>query len=215
MKYQAVAVTKTRMFFTDHRTGEETVPATQKKVGLLHQKIRDKMTALRIGGRRPLTPERLQKLNEVPVGFKRGRCLNDTTRRMDGGAFMKRTVLALMLIAMGFFTYSCASEGYNTQKGAAIGAAVGALAGQAIGHNTAGTLIGVAGGALAGAIAGNAVDQDQQNKKAMQAPPQPVYATPAPSTQEVPPGEWVMVPGQWIGGKWVPEHRQWVPINPR
>ncbi len=32
MKYQAVAVTKTRMFFTDHRTGEETVPATQKKV---------------------------------------------------------------------------------------------------------------------------------------------------------------------------------------
>ncbi len=31
---------------------------------------------------------------------------------------------------------------------------------------------------------------------------------------ESPPGRWVEVPGQWVGGKWVPSHRVWVPINP-
>lgn len=37
--------------------------------------------------------------------------------------------------------------------------------------------------------------------------PDPAYTTrPAPQA-----GEWVTVPGQSINGKWVPEHRAWVP----
>jgi surface antigen len=128
---------------------------------------------------------------------------------------MKRAVLAVVVLAMGFFTWSCASEGYNTQKGAAIGAAVGALAGQAIGRNTVGTLIGAGAGALTGAIAGNAVDQDRTNRQAEATRRAPVYAASDNSVQEAPPGEWVMVPGQWVGGRWVPAHKQWVPVNPR
>ena len=77
MKRLVVAVMETRKSFTDHRMSEGTVPATQKKVSLLQRKIRDKMTVLRIGERSPLAPERLQKLNEVPVGFRRGRCLGN------------------------------------------------------------------------------------------------------------------------------------------
>src|SRR5512135_2035781 len=106
---------------------------------------------------------------------------------------MKRVGLLIAIVMVGFFMVSCASEGYNTQKGAAIGAIGGALAGQAIGHNTAGTLIGAAGGALVGAVIGNGVDQDRANQKAaMQVPPPPpppprqVYAAPAPM-QEAPP----------------------------
>lgn len=126
---------------------------------------------------------------------------------------MKKVTLLVVLLAIGFMTYSCASEGYNTQKGAAIGAIGGALAGQAIGRNTAGTLIGAAGGALVGAVAGNAVDQDQTNRKAQAAAAQPVYSQPAPAS-EAPPGQWVTVPGQWVNGKWIPAHRAWVPVNP-
>ena len=74
---------------------------------------------------------------------------------------MKIKLLAALLLS-GLLAYACASEDYNTQKGAAIGAIGGALVGQAIGHNTAGTLIGAAGGALVGAVAGNAVDQSNQ-----------------------------------------------------
>ncbi len=124
---------------------------------------------------------------------------------------MKGLVLVGLVIGTLFVTYACATEGYNTQKGAAIGAIGGALAGQAIGRNTAGTLIGAAGGALAGAIAGNAVDQTRQNQRV--APPPAAYAPPPPPS-ETPPGEWVTVPGQWQGGKWVPAHRVWVPVNP-
>ncbi len=74
---------------------------------------------------------------------------------------MKIKFLAPLLLS-GLLAYACASEDYNTQKGAAIGAIGGALVGQAIGRNTAGTLIGAAGGALVGAVAGNAVDQSNQ-----------------------------------------------------
>ena len=128
---------------------------------------------------------------------------------------MKTTVLALAVFT-AFFAYSCAAdEGYNTQKGAAIGAIGGAIAGQAIGHNTAGTLIGAAGGALVGAVAGNAVDQSQAQQRLaqQQPPPPPVYAGPPPPP-EGPPGQWVDVPGQWVNGQWVPPHRAWVPANP-
>jgi hypothetical protein len=126
---------------------------------------------------------------------------------------MKRTLLALIVIA-GLTAYSCATEGYNTQKGAAIGAVGGALIGQAIGRNTAGTLIGAASGALVGAVAGNVVDQDQANRRLeqLESSRSPVAAAPAP--QEAPPGEWVEVPGSWVDGKWVPSHRAWVPVNP-
>ena len=126
---------------------------------------------------------------------------------------MRKILVVMLALAIGSLTFSCASTGYNTQKGAAIGAGLGAIAGQAIGGNTAGTLIGLAGGALAGAIAGNVVDQDVMNQR-METRQRTVYAAPQGGTEEGPPGEWVQVPGQWSGGKWVPSHRVWVPVNP-
>ncbi len=139
---------------------------------------------------------------------------------------MKIKLLAALLLS-GLLAYACASDDYNTQKGAAIGAIGGALVGQAIGHNTAGTLIGAAGGALVGAVAGNAVDQSNQERR-MQAqnalppppaappppPPPPPQTMGAPGPEEAPPGQWVDVPGEWVNGKWVPPHRAWVPVNP-
>jgi outer membrane lipoprotein SlyB len=129
---------------------------------------------------------------------------------------MKKMLLIILVLGIGFLTFSCASTGYNTQKGAAIGAGIGAIAGQVIGNNTAGTLIGAAGGALAGAIVGNAVDQDVTNQKIESAQkPKTAYVSPEGSATENPPGEWVQVPGQWADGKWVPSHKVWVPINPK
>ncbi len=140
---------------------------------------------------------------------------------------MKKVLtLTLLVIAAGFFFVSCASEGYNTQKGAAIGAGLGAIAGQVIGHDTASTLIGAAVGTLVGGIGGNAVDQHVQNQQRLGAPQAGAYpyagapqAGTYPSSSQVtpqdqPPGQWVEVPGQWIGGKWVPSHKVWVPVNP-
>jgi hypothetical protein len=136
---------------------------------------------------------------------------------------MKKIVtLAVLVIAAGFFLVSCASEGYNTQKGAAIGAGLGAIAGQVIGHDTASTLIGAAVGTLVGGIAGNAVDQHVTNQQkagtGQQAgayPSSGQYPSSSQVTpQDQPPGQWVEVPGQWIGGKWVPSHKVWVPVNP-
>jgi uncharacterized protein YcfJ len=131
---------------------------------------------------------------------------------------MKKGLAIMLAMAMGIMTVSCASTDYNTQKGAAIGAGLGAIAGQVIGRNTAGTLIGLAGGALAGAIAGNAMDQDTANRRmdAAQQRQGAAYTNPAPQggAVESPPGEWITVPGQWVGGKWIPSHRAWVPVNP-
>jgi phage tail tape-measure protein len=122
------------------------------------------------------------------------------------------TVVVLMTVLIGS---SCTTNGYNTQGGAVIGAGLGALAGQAIGRNTAGTLIGAASGALAGAIVGNAIDQDQMNRRlyARDGGGRACYSAPV-SPQDQPPGRWVEVPAQWMGGKWVPAHRAWVPVNP-
>lgn len=122
---------------------------------------------------------------------------------------MKRIIIMLVLSLCGFIASSCASDGYNMQKGAAIGTIGGALAGQAIGQNTAGTLIGAAGGALVGAVAGNAVDQNETQTRQTQPRPAAV-----PRAGEPPPGRWVEVPGQWVGGKWLPAHRVWTPDNP-
>jgi uncharacterized membrane protein YebE (DUF533 family) len=125
---------------------------------------------------------------------------------------MKKVVLVLVIIAFGFVGYSCESIGgmSDTTKGAAVGAGLGAIAGQVIGGNTAGTLIGLAAGALGGAVVGHEMDYQKQ-KKVDQS--QSRAAAPDPN-QEVPPGQWVEVPGQWVGGKWVPAHRAWVPVNP-
>ena len=125
---------------------------------------------------------------------------------------MKRNVsaAAVLIIALGILA-GCASEGYNMQKGAAIGAGAGALAGQMIGHDTASTLIGAGAGALVGAIAGNAVDQHAQKQQGQSG--QAAYPA-SGQVQQDPPGRWVQVPGQWNGGKWVPAHIVWVPVNP-
>ncbi|OPY68523.1 MAG: hypothetical protein A4E62_02038 [Syntrophorhabdus sp. PtaU1.Bin002] len=138
------------------------------------------------------------------------------------GREMKKYYLVFVVIGVGFLAFSCASTGYNTQKGAAIGGAIGAIMGQAIGGNTTGTLVGLASGALVGAIAGNAVDQDETNRRleggGYQGNPQIATAPPEDYPQAVPPeqppGRWVEVPGQWAGGRWVPSHRVWVPVNP-
>jgi len=126
---------------------------------------------------------------------------------------MKKHMLVILILITGLLAFSCASNGYNTQKGAAIGAGLGAIAGQIIGNNTAGTLIGAAGGALAGAIAGNAMDQNEMNQQ-MAASQRQYSAYASAVGPENPPGQWVEVPGRWVGGKWIPAHRAWVPINP-
>jgi len=127
---------------------------------------------------------------------------------------MTRYVFPLLIICFVFFS-GCAGTGYNTQKGAAIGAGIGALAGQAIGHDTEATLIGTAAGTLLGAITGNAVDQNRMGPRLHQRTsrglPSRAYAA---CGNEAPPGEWITVPGKWVGGRWVPAHRVWVPINP-
>ena len=130
---------------------------------------------------------------------------------------MKKFISIAMILLVGITLTSCASSGYNTQKGAAIGAGLGAIGGQIIGRNTAGTLIGTAVGALAGAIGGNALDQHVNNVRTVPARQQVAYASADMVTQaplESPPGQWVNAPGQWIGGKWVPSHKVWVPVNP-
>jgi len=124
----------------------------------------------------------------------------------------KNTVSILVLLLLAVVLSGCASQGYNTQKGAAIGAAGGALAGQMIGRDTASTLIGAGAGALIGAIGGNAVDQHAKKQQG-QSGQATAYPAGAGSSQD-PPGRWVEVPGQWQGGKWVPAHTVWVPVNP-
>lgn len=131
---------------------------------------------------------------------------------------MRRGYLLTIIIAASFLAASCTSTGYNTQKGAAIGTGLGALAGQIIGRDTASTLIGAAVGGLAGVIGGNAVDQSVANERVAVASQQPIStatAYPQAGQQlEPPPGQWVDVPGQWAGGRWVPSHKVWVPVNP-
>lgn len=124
---------------------------------------------------------------------------------------MKHTAAAVLIIALAVLA-GCAESGYNTQKGAAIGAAGGAIAGQVMGRDTASTLIGAGAGALVGAITGNAVDQHVQKQQG-QGGQATAYPGETGSSQD-PPGRWVQVPGQWQGGKWVPAHTVWVPVNP-
>jgi outer membrane lipoprotein SlyB len=129
---------------------------------------------------------------------------------------MKRLVAVLVVISVAFIGFACTDSRYGMQKGALVGAGLGAIAGQVIGRSTAGTLIGLAGGALAGALVGDAMEKEKTYNKvdAMESQQRSVYASPQPAQQEAPPGQWVTIPGQWVGGKWVPEHKAWVPVNP-
>jgi len=126
---------------------------------------------------------------------------------------MKKIVIALVIIATGFMMFSCIYEAI-TRRRRSNRRRDGAIAGQIIGNDTASTLIGAAVGGLVGAVGGNAVDQSVANQR-MEARQQQTTAAVVPQyTQEAPPGRWVEVPGQWAGGKWVPAHNVWVPVNP-
>lgn len=125
---------------------------------------------------------------------------------------------ALVIVIAGLLSAGCASQGYNTQKGAAIGAGMGALYGQAIGRDTESTLIGTALGGLAGAVVGNYHDQRMQQQAAQgpnyesqwrspqRTPRRSSYSGYAPASR----GRWVVVPGQYVGGAYVPAHQVWV-----
>lgn len=130
---------------------------------------------------------------------------------MVKGGGMRRVAFFSLLIVALLSLSSCASTGYNTQKGAAIGAGIGAIAGQAIGRNTYGTLIGAGTGALLGAIVGNTFDQELIISRMSGDQRKSLNDT---YWEECPPGKWVQVPGKWVGGKWVPPHRVWVPEDP-
>jgi hypothetical protein len=81
------------------------------------------------------------------------------------------------------------------------------------------------GGIVLGTILGTAISQPRpiNPRPAVYgtvSPGSTAYAYPGPdhrtmpSYTDNPPGMWTHVPGQWINGKWVPEHRVWVPVNP-
>jgi outer membrane lipoprotein SlyB len=128
---------------------------------------------------------------------------------------LKKYSFALLLISFGFLLTSCANTGrYNTQKGALGGAGVGAIAGQLIGRNTQSTLIGAGAGALLGAVVGNTMDQRDQETRDNQKEYQTTQAVPVVYDSEAPPGRWVTVSGRWEGNRWIPAHRQWIPVNP-
>jgi len=131
-----------------------------------------------------------------------------------GGRSVKRNAVSavVLMLFLAVILTGCAGSGYNTQKGAAIGAATGALAGQVIGRDTASTLIGAGVGTLVGGLAGNAVDQNVTKQQQAGQGASVAAASPGPGSE--PPGKWVEVPGAWIGGKWVPAHTVWVPVNP-
>jgi hypothetical protein len=153
------------------------------------------------------------KVHEIRKDLKCWTLNGFIVRPIEGRFKMKKNNVFILMIVVGFFSFSCASTGgmSDTSKGAAVGAGLGAIAGQVIGSNTAGTLIGAAGGALGGAIVGHEMDYQKQ-KNIQNAQQQRTYA--APENVQQPPGQWVDVPGQWNGGKWVPSHKVWVPVNP-
>jgi len=56
-----------RKLFTDPKTEEATLLAKQKEVSLLGQKLMDKMAQMIIEGRKILTSEQIQKLDQMPM----------------------------------------------------------------------------------------------------------------------------------------------------
>ena len=83
---------------------------------------------------------------------------------------MKKSILAVFVIAMLVNLSACATmqsqQEQGTAVGAGVGAGVGALLGQVIGRDTEATLVGAGIGAALGGIAGNQVGRymDQQER---------------------------------------------------
>ena len=83
----------------------------------------------------------------------------------------------------------------------------------------------IAGGILVGAVVGNIIAQNtiySTSPQKVYSPPQTnvAYACPDPEFiakygKKKSSGEWVIVPGQSVDGKWVPEHKVWVPAQPK
>jgi hypothetical protein len=69
------------------------------------------------------------------------------------------------------------------------------------------------GGLLVGGILAAVLSQPSYQAPPPAPAPTYTYSAPSYGGQE-PPGEWVSVPGRWEGGRWVPAHNVWVPVNP-
>ena len=113
----------------------------------------------------------------------------------------------------------CYTTGPYTREGVLLGSVIGgvtgAVVGNQVGSSIAGAAIGAGVGALAGGAIGNAHDKaDAAYYRAGHG--YTAYAAPSTVQEPVspPPGKWVTVPGQWVGGRWVPSHKVWVPVNP-
>jgi len=133
---------------------------------------------------------------------------------------MKRPLMVIMIISL--MLAGCSQMGPYARDGAFIGSALGGITGAVVGHQFGrgleGAAIGAGLGAVTGGTIGDAHDQAAWRNQA--------YAAPGPNhaTQQnymvgqepvtPPPGRWVTVPGQWVGGRWVPAHKVWVPLNP-
>lgn len=122
----------------------------------------------------------------------------------------------------------------NLSTGAVLGTLLGAGIGAAIGSTTGDAGAGAAIGAGAGLLGGTAVAsnpayasqwelqrqydiayQQCMYAKGNEVPGvvkrQPQTYTPPPPPLGMTPGTWVTVPGQYVNGKWVPEHKVFVP----
>jgi hypothetical protein len=122
-----------------------------------------------------------------------------TTLNIPGGSKMKRIILAVLvgglLLSLAYAPLSYA-EYYHGHHGS---------------HGGYYTASAIVGGLLLGTMLGSAISQPRY------AYPAPAYAYPSGGpayVSEGPPGEWVLVPGRWVGGRWIPAHKAWAPINP-
>jgi hypothetical protein len=128
----------------------------------------------------------------------------------------------ILLIILSFLYIGCAAPpGPATHEGAFLGAAIGgvtgAVVGNQVGNPVAGAAIGAGVGALTGGAIGNSYDAAYYRNAGP--PPQPgppnAYVPPEyPGPPGSPRGHWEMMPGQWIDGRWIPQHRVWVPYTP-
>jgi len=84
----------------------------------------------------------------------------------------------------------------------------------------------IAGSLLIGTVVGSMITQSVAYAP-YGPPPRRVYVYPQPNLAYASPdpefvtrysqkssGEWILVPGQSVNGKWVPEHKVWVPVSP-
>jgi hypothetical protein len=132
---------------------------------------------------------------------------------------MARVFGIVMFSAVALVVAGCAEMGPNTREGAVLGSAIGGVTGAVVGNQLGSALGGAAIGAGLGAITGGSIGSAKDAAYGNH-PPAPygdmAYAGPPPEQDQPtpPPGRWVTVPGQWVGGRWVPAHRVWIPVNP-